>query len=205
MIKLNQKYSKLLTNPSKKDQLIKAQTCWIEAKQKVYGVIEKLITVFEESIFPINKYTRRKAHFKGSSLYLPGLIKAVITDFNYRKFFSVKAAGGKRTYSVSLVLDISLSMNGHLADCAIESVIAFISALQSIGIETFSIILFGENVQIIKFEEQEWNNAIIYSLLCNLRFDNQFGTFDADAIETALNIVSILSELCRCSFPFTPS
>lgn len=150
MGKLNTANNETLTNPSLKDKLVEAQRSWSEAKHKVHGVIERLVTVFEESVFPVNKYTRRKAHFRGSSLYLPGLIKAVISDFNYKKFFSIKAAGGKRMYSVSLVLDISLSMNGHLANCAVESLVILISALQRIGVESFSIILFGETVQYVK-------------------------------------------------------
>eukprot|EP01127_Copromyxa_protea_P008978 TRINITY_DN2080_c0_g1_i4.p1 TRINITY_DN2080_c0_g1~~TRINITY_DN2080_c0_g1_i4.p1 ORF type:complete len:7466 (-),score=1064.85 TRINITY_DN2080_c0_g1_i4:44-22441(-) len=191
MVKMNTQYNALMCDPEKKDKLAEAQQSWAEARNKVYGVIQRLVLVFEESMFKMNKYTRRKAHFRGSSLYLPGLIKAVITDFNYKKFFSVKASGGKRMYSVSLVLDVSLSMNGHLANCAIESLVLVISALQQIGIETFSIILFGETVQLIKSEEQEWNAAVIYSLLSNLNYESHFGTFDADAIETALNMASI--------------
>lgn len=150
MGKLNTANNEMLINPSLKDKLVEAQRSWSEAKHKVHGVIERLVTVFEESVFPVNKYTRRKAHFRGSSLYLPGLIKAVISDFNYKKFFSIKAAGGKRMYSVSLVLDVSLSMNGHLANCAVESLVILISALQRVGIESFSIILFGEAVQYVK-------------------------------------------------------
>lgn len=45
--------------------------------------------------------------------------------------------------------------------------------------------------RLIKSEDQEWSPAVIFSLLSNLRFDAHFGTFDADAIETALNLASI--------------
>lgn len=75
--------------------------------------------VLDEVVFPNNKYTRKRADIKGSSLYLPGLIKAVITDFNYKRYFATKTAGGKKVYAVVLLLDVSLSMNG------IESFLSF--------------------------------------------------------------------------------
>lgn len=145
--KLESFYNGLTCDGSFKAKLSQAHHNWIEAEQKLLKEVEKLSSVFEDFVFPVNKFSKRKAHVRGSSLYLPGLIKAVITDFNYRKFFSVKAAGGKRVYSVCLVLDVSLSMNGHVANCAIEALVLLIGSLRSAGIDTFSIVLFGETVR----------------------------------------------------------
>jgi hypothetical protein len=144
---LSVEYNKHATEVKFRDKLHEAQTKWAEASVALHGAIERMVSVFEESIFPINKFTRKKAHFRGSSLHLPGLIKAVMTDFNYKKFFSQKASGGKRMYSVCIALDVSLSMKGHLADCAIESLVILITSLRSIGVETYSLLLFGERVQ----------------------------------------------------------
>eukprot|EP01127_Copromyxa_protea_P012712 TRINITY_DN3334_c0_g4_i1.p1 TRINITY_DN3334_c0_g4~~TRINITY_DN3334_c0_g4_i1.p1 ORF type:complete len:2536 (-),score=396.53 TRINITY_DN3334_c0_g4_i1:97-7002(-) len=181
-------YNDLLYDPSCKAILLEAQRNWLDAEQKLHKEIQNLSSVFENFIFPINKYSKRKAHFRGSSLYLPGLIKAVITDFNYRKFFSVKAAGGKRNYSVCLVLDVSLSMNGHLANCALETLVMLISSLKCIGVDTFSLVLFGETVRILKTEDKDWSPTTILALLSYLFSDNHFGSVDADAIETALDL-----------------
>jgi len=186
-------FRQLSVSPKHKEIISSAYQSWIETEYRLKGLIQELTTVFEEVVFPINKYTRKKAHFRGSSLYLPGLIRAVITDFNYKKFFSNKSAGGKRNYSVGLVLDVSLSMNGHLANCAVESLVALIASLRNVGIENFYIVLFGEKIRILKTEDQEWNPFAVYALLSLLRFDRDFGTFDADAIHTALDLSSISS------------
>ena len=44
---------------------------------------------------------------------------------------------------------------------------------------------------IIKTEDQIWDASVIFSLLNYLDFQNQFGTFDADAIEVCLDLASI--------------
>lgn len=104
----------------------RAEAAWDEAVRKKSADINELALVLEDCVFPNNKYTRRRADLKGSQLYLPGLIKAVVTDFNYKKFFSNKTAGGKREYSVWLLLDVSLSMSGHLETCAVEAIVMMI-------------------------------------------------------------------------------
>jgi midasin (ATPase involved in ribosome maturation) len=147
---LDKYYLKLSASTSLREKVVQAQKVWYQASEKLSGETQSLISVFEDHVFPVNKWTKRKAHFRGSSLHLPGLIKAVITDFNYRKFYSVKAAGGKRIYGVSLVLDSSPSMSGHFMKCAIESLTMFIGALQAIGIESFSIVIFGKSVRYLK-------------------------------------------------------
>jgi len=55
--------------------------------------IEELVQVFEDTVFPFNKYSRRRADFKGSQLHLQGLIKAYTTNFQYKKIFSSRTAG----------------------------------------------------------------------------------------------------------------
>jgi uncharacterized protein YegL len=149
-----------------------------------------MVAVFEDDVLPINKYTRRRADLKGSQLHLPGLIKAVISDFNYKKFFSTRTSGGKRAYSVVFALDISLSMDGHLAKCAMETLVLMVCTLLELQIESFSILLFGEYVRVIKRESQPWDAATICALLLNLRFDSDIGTLDGDAVQCAYQLLS---------------
>jgi Mg-chelatase subunit ChlD/uncharacterized protein YegL len=125
--------------------------------------------------------------------YLPSLmrvrrlVKAVISNFTYKKFFSQKLAGGKRSYSVCLALNTSASMNGHLGNCAQETLICLIAALNQCGIN-FSIITFGQRVRIIKTDEQEWGPMVLWTLM-NYRTSNDTMTMDADGIEVALQLV----------------
>lgn len=110
--RLQKYYFELSSTINMRAAILDAERAWKAAESKLFMVIEDMQTVMEDAIFPINKFSRRRADYRGPSLYLPGLIKAVITDFNYKKFFAAKKAGGKRNYSVVIALDVSLSMNG---------------------------------------------------------------------------------------------
>ena len=149
--------------------------------------IEEYASVLEEFVLPFNKYTRRRCALKGSSLHLPGLVKAVLSNFTYKKFFSQKTAGGKRNYCVCLVVDVSASMNGHLAESTQESLFCLIAALLQSHVP-FSILLFGQNVRLIKTEDQEWSPAVFWSLLCySKKMENV--SMDANAIDLAVELL----------------
>ena len=182
-------YSSSFTDEIMRTKLTKLEELWNEIESKLFKQISDYTDVFQTTVFPLNKYTRKKANTKGSNLYFPGLVKAVITDFNYKKIFCTKNAGGIKVYSIVLAIDISYSMNGHMADCAVDVLISFISSLQKIGIENFSIILFGKNVKLIKLENQSWDSRVMYALIDNLRFNWNYMTNDAAAIETAISIL----------------
>lgn len=53
----------------------------------------------------------------------------------------------------------------------------------------FSVVLFGENVQVVKAEGQEWNAACVLSLLCRLNAMKQNCTRDAEAIGLAKHLL----------------
>jgi hypothetical protein len=170
----------------------KVQNYWDELTRDLSQDIEEYVNVLEEQVLPLNKYTRKRGALKGSSLHLPGLVKAVSSNFTYKKFFAQKTAGGKRNYSICLALDSSVSMDGHLGDCASETMICMIAALEQCEIP-FSIVLFGEHVRIIKTEEQGWGPAVLWTLMSHLRTREDV-TYDADGIEAALRLVSMRSD-----------
>ena len=66
------------------DQVKKAEVSWQKAAGSLDRQTQDLVTVFEECVFPNNRYTRKRGDYHGSSLHLPGLVKAVSTDFNYK-------------------------------------------------------------------------------------------------------------------------
>ena len=175
-------------------QLDQADKGWKAAVSTLGRQIEDLVVVFEEAVFPNNRFTRRRGDYHGSSLHLPGLIKAVSTDFNYKKIFSSKTAGGRKQYTVSLLVDISLSMNGLLAQSAVEALVTIIAALTRLNLESFSILLFGERVRIMKSHEMSWDTAAIFMLLSTLSFDAEYASMDADAVECALALMDRSSQ-----------
>ncbi|CAF1389836.1 unnamed protein product [Rotaria magnacalcarata] len=106
------------------------------------------MSVFSDVVFPFNKFTRRRAALRGSSLYLSDLIKAMTSEWSYKKIFSLKLAGGKRDHALCLVLDITVSMFGNMGEYLVETLIIFIGALKKLGFDNYSIVLFGKSVAI---------------------------------------------------------
>ncbi|KAA0145569.1 hypothetical protein FNF31_08020 [Cafeteria roenbergensis] len=140
---------------------------WASAERTVAKCAEELCAVFEECVMPHNRFTRRKADLKGA-LWPPGLMKGIATEWRYRKIYSTKTSGGKRDYSICLALDTSLSMEGVLQCCAVESLVAVISALGMLGFDKFSVIVFGSQVTLVKAEDQPWDSAAVHGLAAAL-------------------------------------
>jgi hypothetical protein len=172
------------------DQVKQAEVSWSAAVSSLDRQTQDLVAVFEECVFPNNRHTRKRGDYHGSSLHLPGLIKAVSTDFNYKKYFSSKTAGGRKEYSICLVVDTSLSMHGQLAQATVDALVTIICALGQLELESYSILLFGETVRLIKSSDMPWSRAAIYVLLKQLSFETEFATLDADAIQCALALLN---------------
>ncbi|CAF3456667.1 unnamed protein product [Rotaria socialis] len=162
---------------------------WISYEYEFSGLVDDLSAVLGDIVFPFNKFTRRRAALRGSSLYLPGVIKAMTTEWTYKKIFSAKLAGGKRDHAICLVLDVSTSMFGTLSIGMIKTIVVFTAALRKLSLENFGIIVFGRDVRLIKTNEQPWDAACIYTLMQQLRFDRDDDTKDADALEAAIDLL----------------
>jgi hypothetical protein len=191
-IKTTEDYYQKAASDASKDAVAAvtmADQKWHSAQLKLQSEVADCVTVFEEYMMPVNRFTRRRADLSGSQLYLPGLIKAVSTNFTYKKIFSTRTAGGRREYAVAFALDISMSMRGHLLECAIEVLAILIGAMQSMQIDTFSILLFGDGVRIIKLEWQPWESVTAHALLSKLSTADDAVTLDADAVACATELL----------------
>ncbi|KAJ1469632.1 hypothetical protein T484DRAFT_1918945 [Baffinella frigidus] len=181
-------YELLQKNPHQ-DKIVRLSVSayWDKTVKELAPQIEDYVSVLEEFVLPLNKYTRRRGALKGSSLHLSGLVKAVLSNFTYKKIYSQKTAGGKRNYSVCLVVDVSASMNGHLAEATQESLFCLIAALLQSHID-FSIVLFGQHVRLIKTDDQEWSPGVFWSLLAYCKKKENV-SMDADGIDFAVQLV----------------
>ena len=163
---------------------------WFADEYRFSDVIDDLSTAFADVVFPLNKFTRRRAALRGSSLYLPGLIKAMTTEWSYKKIFSAKLAGGKREHAVCLILDVSTSMFGTLSSGLIDGLIVLIGALRKLNLDNCGVIVFGKDVRLIKTNEQSWDAACLATLINELQFHEDDDTRDADALEVAIDLLS---------------
>jgi hypothetical protein len=188
-IKTTEDYYRKAASDASSDAVAIADQKWHGALLKLQSEIADCVTVFEEYMMPVNRFTRRRADLSGSQLYLPGLIKAVSTNFTYKKIFSTRTAGGKREYAVAFALDVSMSMRGHLLQCAIEVLAILIGAMQSMQIEAFTVVLFGDGVRIIKLEWQPWESVTAHALLSKLSTADDGITLDGDAVACATSLL----------------
>eukprot|EP00339_Tiarina_fusa_P025306 CAMPEP_0117006110 /NCGR_PEP_ID=MMETSP0472-20121206/6461_1 /TAXON_ID=693140 ORGANISM="Tiarina fusus, Strain LIS" /NCGR_SAMPLE_ID=MMETSP0472 /ASSEMBLY_ACC=CAM_ASM_000603 /LENGTH=1480 /DNA_ID=CAMNT_0004707493 /DNA_START=3884 /DNA_END=8326 /DNA_ORIENTATION=+ len=171
----------------------------IEAKssaalKRIFSQVNELVGLFDTYTFPPNIPTRRKCSTKGSSLYLPGLIKAVISNYNYKKFYSVKQRGGRRDYAICIAVDISLSVRGQQTDCMFETLLMIIAALEELSITKISIITFHETIEIVKSENESFNLKTLHHLLnsipsCVSSSQLDYSTNDGDAIMFAIELL----------------
>lgn len=80
-------------------------------------------------------------------------------------------------------------MHGQLAQATVDALTTIIYALRQLQLESYSILLFGETVRLIKSSDMPWSRAAIYVLLKQLSFETEFATLDADAIQCALALL----------------
>ncbi|CAF1360663.1 unnamed protein product [Adineta steineri] len=187
---LRKYYQELTTNNDMQIYITKAEELWFAEETRLSSSIDDLMSAFSDVVFPYNKFTRRRAALRGSSLYLPGLIKAMTSEWSYKKIFSAKLAGGKRDHALCLVLDISVSMFGNLGESAFETLIIFIGALKKLGLDNYSIVLFGKKVTVIKTHDQTFDSYVIYTLLQQIKFDQEDVSNDAFGLEVAIDLLT---------------
>ncbi|CAF1153394.1 unnamed protein product [Didymodactylos carnosus] len=187
---LRKYYQELSTTSDIQTHITRAEELWHTEETRLSNSINDLMSVFSDVVFPFNKFTHRRAALRGSSLYLPGLIKAITSEWSYKKIFSSKLAGGKRDHALCLVLDISVSMFGNMGECLFETLIIFIGALKKLGLDNYSIVLFGKKVTIIKTHEQTFDIYVIYTLLQQIKFDQENDSKDAFGSEVAIDLLT---------------
>ncbi|CAF4340196.1 unnamed protein product, partial [Didymodactylos carnosus] len=187
---LRKYYQELSTTSDIQTHITHAEELWHTEETRLSNSIDDLMSVSSDVVFAFNKFTRRRAALRGSSLYLPGLIKAMTSEWSYKKIFSSELAGGKRDHALCLVLDISVSMFGNMGECLFETLIIFIGALKKLGLDNYSIVLFGKKVTIIKTHEQTFDIYVIYTLLQQIKFDQENDSKDAFGSEVAIDLLT---------------
>lgn len=176
--------------------LQQVQQLWQQslARPAVQGQVSRLVEVLEGAVLPHNKHTRRRAEESGPTLHLPGLVKAASSNYTSKKIFARKTAGGKRTYQVALLLDVSQSMQGHLLQCGLETLMMFTEALGQAGLDDFVVMTFGSQATLVKGSDTPWDQTSQLALL------DQINCRPGEA-DGAVSQQCLMSTLCRLLVP----
>ncbi|KAK3259693.1 hypothetical protein CYMTET_31322 [Cymbomonas tetramitiformis] len=172
-----------------------AEALWSRAEAKLVEDVDQMQQALEEAVLPYNRFTRKSAAAAGSSLHLPGLIRAISTNFAYKKIFAQKSTGGRRDYAVCLLLDVSPSMRGVLAKCTCELLVTLAAALHGAGV-AFAVMTFADHVQVVKTLEMPFDAATKHLMLSALSPlvagagpQQQAQSMDGDAVRCAVEAV----------------
>ena len=79
--------------------------------------------VIDSVVFPDNRPTRSMQDYHGPTFSLKGFIKFICTDGQYKKIYENMIGHPRKDYSVSVILDTSMSMSGIAAIGAIQAFI----------------------------------------------------------------------------------
>ena len=153
-------------------QRTEAERNWFEFEQKNEAFIQDLVIALEEGAFAVNYYDRRKPHFNGPSLHIPSVIRYVSSNMTYTKIFQQRLAGGKHHYRVTILVDLSASMDGPSGQLSALSACLLVSAFSRLGIST-TIMTFGASLRVVKTDEQQWDDRAMLMLLSCLARQNE--------------------------------
>ena len=186
---LQRQYDTMLTNSAMREHLKTAETAWMQAAERLGSEMSRVIEALE-SYLPQNVYTRKRADVNGPTIHIPGYIKHLATQGSEKKIFANKKGGGKSEYAIVLLLDISVSMKHSVNQaCALETLFLMIGALQQMNIETFSVILFAEQIYPIKLPDMVWEDVCVAMLMKTVEMIHEPATMDADALLFAAELL----------------
>jgi len=134
----------------------------LQLRGQLQSRINELADVLGDSIFCINRFTRRKPGLTGNAIHIPSLIRFVLSNYQNRRFMLKRIAGGRREYRICIAIDMSHSLGGTPSRCNFEAAFSLIEALVLLGLPNFSILTFGHEVRLIKGEDQHWDQRAMY-------------------------------------------
>jgi hypothetical protein len=169
------------------EQNIHAREKWNDMQLGFVGrLAESLSDILKDTILPVNKHTRRKADFAGSTLSMKGLLKFFITNGRYRKIFQSLSAGEKRVYKACILIDNSASMKDQSSLFTCICAYALILAFQALDLERhLSVITFGSTVGLVKPPNVPLTDSVLAKLLSLQDSFHEDSSLDADGLAAA--------------------
>ena len=186
---LQRQYDNLLNDSTVREHLKTAEKAWTQTEERLGSEIGRVAEALE-SFLPPNAFNRKRADVKGPTIHIPGYIKHLATQGSEKKIFANKKGGGRAEYAIVLLLDISVSMkHGINQTCALETLLLMIGALQQMNIDSFSVVLFAEQIYPIKLPDMAWEDVCIAMLMKTVEQIREPATMDADALLFAAELL----------------
>ena len=171
-------YTRLLTSPEQITRSRTAAAAWMRAEDRLSVDIEGMTQALEDFL-PQNVPARKRPDIKGPSIHLPGFIKHLATKGAEKKIFASRKGVGRSEYSVTIVLDISVSMmHGRKQTCVLETVLLLIGALKQMNLENFTLLLFGDNFLPVKLADAMWEDVSIAAFISLMKQRHELATKD---------------------------
>jgi len=167
-------------------QVERAQGLWRALETGFLGrIATELQHAFMTGVFPVNRMTRRRPDFVGSSLSTRGLIRFFLTNGSDARIYLKLNAGEKREYKIALVVDRSASLMGQSL-LQVHAVCVTMMALKAMELDINTcIVVFGEVVEVVKPCGVAWDGRYALNLFATLSSFEASASMDADGVATA--------------------
>ncbi|CAF2742626.1 unnamed protein product [Rotaria sp. Silwood2] len=185
MDKLEKSYSNLETHDtilSHTDKILQ------QIEQQLETYVGELVRTMEDYILPAYKPTQSLPDTRGNRLYIPGIVKFICTQGQYNRIYLNQIGSQKPEYRIALLLDQSVSMTGPTYFSSVDILLSMCAALNKIGIEDFSVLTFGKQIELIKSYKQNYDRIFLHHLLNALKIDGET-TLLSDAIFAASELL----------------
>jgi hypothetical protein len=167
-----------------------ASRLWAAGVVQRAGTAAEVAEVLQEAVFVNNRFTRWRADFRGPRINLPNFVRKLATNpASLGKVFDNRIGGGRPMYSVVLVIDASMSVQGDQLDASVSTLMIMLTALMQIGVEHVSVVVYGSCVRVVRVPTMPWDGAAQLILLHNLFADTATGSADATAVHVALDLL----------------
>eukprot|EP01063_Lacrimia_lanifica_P007251 TRINITY_DN145_c0_g2_i1.p1 TRINITY_DN145_c0_g2~~TRINITY_DN145_c0_g2_i1.p1 ORF type:complete len:1952 (+),score=536.94 TRINITY_DN145_c0_g2_i1:747-6602(+) len=119
-------------------------------------------------LLPNNIFTRMEAASSGVELYIPGLIKAISTNFTYSKVFATKTAGGARSYGSVILFDTEVARGDKASVHAyLQLFLSLRNGLAACDLDPAVVLQMGSAAQCVH-TQGGWTDAATFAFLTHL-------------------------------------
>eukprot|EP01060_Flectonema_neradi_P010401 TRINITY_DN1748_c0_g2_i1.p1 TRINITY_DN1748_c0_g2~~TRINITY_DN1748_c0_g2_i1.p1 ORF type:complete len:4122 (+),score=700.79 TRINITY_DN1748_c0_g2_i1:55-12420(+) len=153
---------------SNKEVLKKASSQISEPAHNLFSTVNENLTDALRNMMQNNMFTRYQAASSGVELYIPGLIKAITTNFSFNKVFASRTAGGTRSYSCILAVDVSIVDDVEKAIQYLQIFASLRNSLSEIEVEPAVVVFNKSSISCVHLGGSPWNDVSSLAFLTTI-------------------------------------